>query len=305
MLKTIGMQRPIDSVKSRADALKERAMEVPPIRFAVTIFKELSNDDASHLAAGVAYYAVLSIFPLMLGLLALFTPFLASGTVRTELNDFFATYLPAGTDLLENNLRSTTQIRGVLSLISVLLLFWSASAVFGAISRAINRAWDIRDHRPFYIKRAMYLGMALAVSLLIILSLAGSLALEVLGNTTVADNAAFNIFSNPIVELASRGVAFLIVLGVLLVMYKYIPDTVTEWRNIWPGALTAAVLFEIAKWGFVVYLANFANYTRVYGSVATTIIFLVWLYFSAFILIIGAEVCAELTRKRMENRKPA
>jgi len=92
--------------------------------------------------------------------------------------------------------------------------------------------------------------------------------------------------------MGSRLLAFLLVLAVFLLLYKLVPFTKTYWHYIWPGALLAAVLFEIARTLFVFYLENFANYQLIYGSIASIIILLVWIYYSAFIMVSGGDrVC--------------
>ena len=86
--------------------------------------------------------------------------------------------------------------------------------------------------------------------------------------------------------------------AVFLLLYKLIPNTRTYWRDIWPGALLAAVLFEIARALFIFYINNYANYQLIYGSIASIIVLLVWIYYSAFIMILGAEFAFQYGRTR-------
>jgi membrane protein len=86
-------------------------------------------------------------------------------------------------------------------------------------------------------------------------------------------------------------------------IYKYMPNTRTYWNYILPGAILAAFLFEVAKQVFIIYLNNFANYQNIYGSLASVIILLVWIYYLALILVIGAEFSSEYTRTRRGCRK--
>ena len=99
-------------------------------------------------------------------------------------------------------------------------------------------------------------------------------------------------------DVGSRLVAFLLILAVFLLIYKTIPNTRTYWRYIWQGALLAAVLFELARTLFIFYLENFANYQLIYGSIASIIVLLVWIYYSAFIMILGAEFTFQYGRMR-------
>jgi membrane protein len=98
--------------------------------------------------------------------------------------------------------------------------------------------------------------------------------------------------------VASRLVAFLLILVVFLFLYKFIPFTKTYWRDIWPGALLAAILFEIARTLFIFYINNLANYQLIYGSIASIIVLLVWIYYAAFIMILGAEFTFQYGRMR-------
>ena len=106
------------------------------------VFKEMGDDDATHLAAGVAYYAMFSLFPLLMGLLAISGSVLASEGLERRFVDFVTANLPGSRDLVSENVSQVIQFRGVLGIGAVLGLLWSASAVFGAITRAVNRALE-------------------------------------------------------------------------------------------------------------------------------------------------------------------
>ncbi len=268
------------------------------MQLVVRTIQELGDDDATHMAAGVAYYAILSLFPLLLGLIALFSLLLESETVQENLFDFFQTYLPSSTDVLESNIKAVIRLRGGLGLLSLIGLLWASSAIFGAITRAVNRAWDIDHDRPFYIAKLRHLVMALGVGILFLLSLSATTALEVLGRVELPFVGRLSFLENAAINLGTRFLPFLFTITIFLIIYKFIPNTKTFWRYVWPGALLAAILFEIAKSLFVFYLNNFADYQAVYGSVGAVIALLVWTYISAFVLILGAEFSSEYGRLR-------
>jgi len=180
-----------------------------------------------------------------------------------------------------------------MSLRVIVLFLWGASAMFRAISRAINRSWDIRQYRNFFIRKARELGMVLGIGILFLLSLGASTIISILRGVLRLPAADLLI-----VNVGGRLVAFLLVLAVFLLLYKLIPNTRTYWHYIWPGALLDAVLFEIARTLFVFYLESFANYQLIYGSIASIIVLLVWIYYSAFIMIPGAEFTFQYSRIR-------
>ena len=171
---------------------------------------------------------------------------------------------------------------------SIIGLFWTGSAVFGAISRAVNRAWDVHQDRPFYVAKPRQLAMAAGVGVLFLLSMSTTTALQFLGG--ILENAGVNA--------VTRILPFFFTLAIFLAIYKFIPNTKTFWRYVWPGALLAAVLFEVGKSMFVYYLDNFSNPELVYGSLGSVIALLGWIYISAFILILGAEFASEYGRMR-------
>ena len=275
-----------------------RLLRYPPLALVYRTVRELNDDDATHMAAGVAYYAILSLFPLTIGLLAVINPVLESEAVKTELLHFFQTYLPGSADTLEANLESTERIRGILGVIGLVGLFFMASAIFGAISRAVNRAWDIHEDRPFHIDKLHHLAMAFGVGLLFLLSLSATTALQFVDNfdSHVTDRVQF--LQDGLTATAARALPFLFSFGIFLVIYKFIPNTKTYWRYVWPGAVLAAVLFEVGKGLFLFYLDTFANYQRVYGSLGSVVVLLTWTYASSFILLVGAEFSSEYERMR-------
>jgi len=288
------MVNQIKHLKARLQKVKDRLLKIPAVRLISRTAEKLGDIDATHRAASVAYYAFLSIFPLLLGLIALFGFFLPSVNLQDELLKFVGENIPGATSILKQNIASIIELRGAMGVLSIVILFWGASAMFTAISLAINRAWDIhRYHRSFFIRKGSELGMVFGIGILFLLSLGASAIISILRG--VLNLPATDLI---ILNIGSRLVAFLLILTVFLLLYKLIPNTRTYWRYIWPGALLAAVLFEIARTLFVFYLENFANYQLIYGSIASIIILLVWIYYSAFIMILSAEFTFQYGRMR-------
>jgi membrane protein len=277
---------------------ERRLFANPAVGLVYRTLREMSADDATHMAAGLAYYAVLSLFPLTVGLISLLGMVLDSETLEGEVFIFFQTYLPGSKELLSANINAAGNIRGFLGVISFLGLFWSASLLFGAISRSVNRAWDIHQDRPFYIDKLRHIAMAFSVAPLFLMSISTTAALQFLGNHDVPVIGRTAFLDHDWINILTRPLPFVFSLTIFLLIYKFTPNTRTYWQYVWPGALLAAVLFEVSKSVFVFYLDNFANYERVYGSMASVIVLLGWAYISGFILILGAEFSSEYGRMR-------
>jgi membrane protein len=278
------MVKTIKQLKARFLTFKDYWLKFGVVRLIAFTLKGSGNHDATQRAAGIAYYAILSIFPLLLGLIAVIGFFLPSLDVQAELLKFISQNMPGVTDIFQQNIVSIVNLRGPMSLLSVVLLFWGASSLFSSISLAINRAYEIRQYRSLLIRKASDLGMALSTGILFLLSLGVSAGLAIWRGVThmTAENLV-------IIDAAGRLAAFLLILVAFLLLYKLIPNTRTWWRDVWLGAFLAAVFFEIARTLFVFYLANFANYQLIYGSIASIIVLLIWIYYSAYIMILGAE----------------
>jgi membrane protein len=287
------MVNQIKHLKARLQRAKDRLLKIPVVQLVYRTAEGSGNHDVAHMAAGVAYYAFLSIFPLLLGLIALFGFFLPSVNLQDELLNYVGDNIPGATNILKQNITSIIELRGAMGVLSIVIFFWGASAMFRAVSRAINRAWDISRYRPFFIRKASELGMVFGIGILFLLSLGTSAIISILRG--VFDLPVADLI---IVDVSSRLVAFLLILAVFLLLYKLIPNTRTYWRYTWQGALLAAVLFEIARTLFVFYIENFANYQLIYGSIASIIVLLVWIYYSAFIMVLGAEFTFQYGRMR-------
>ena len=286
-------------IRVRARRLWRLFLAIPLAGLIYRTLREMGADDATHMAAGVAYYAVLSLFPLVVGLISLLGMVLDADNLEGEIFGFFQKFLPGSRELLEANINAAGNVRGVLGAVSFIGLFWSASLLFGAISRAVNRAWDIQRDRPFYIDKPRHIIMAVSVAPLFLMSFVTTAALEVLGNVDFPLIGRIAFLDNDGINLMTRPLPFVFSLAIFLLIYKFTPNTRTYWRYIWPGALLAAVLFEISKSVFVFYLENFASFEQLYGSLASIIVLLFWTYVSGLILIAGAEFSSEYGRMRV------
>ncbi len=266
------------------------------VRLTGRVIRELSADDSTHMAAGVAYYALFSLFPLLLGLTAVLSFFVESQEVRTDLTDFVTDYLPGSEELITDNLDAVVGLRGALGVFSILGLIWSASAVFGAITRAVNRAWDVHRDRPAYIGKPRQMLMAFGVGILFALSLGAAAVSRTAVRLAENDTVDLGFAAETLGRLLLQGASLALTVAIFLLVYKFMPNTKTYWRYVWPGAIVGAVLFEVAKGLFIVYVGSFSNFEHVYGSLAPVIALLLWAYVSSFILILGAEISSQYGR---------
>jgi membrane protein len=285
----------IRRISARFNRIKHQFLEYKIVIFVAALGKKMAQDDISNMAASVSYYAFLSLFPLILSLLAIFGQFFSSESITTGLINLISSYLPGSRDILSNNISDIVRLRGALGIVGVLGLLWSGSGVFSALTHAINKAWDNRYEHPFYIRKPREFLMIFVGGVLLILSLASTTFLARLGNLNLP-------FSGALVNIGTAVVAFIFSLVVIGGVHKFAPVTGISWRHIWPGSLLSTFLFETAKTGFVFYLNNFNQYDKVYGSIESVIILLVWIYFSAFILLLGSEFSSLVYRIKRDGK---
>ena len=263
------------------------------------------QDHGKDLSSAIAFWAFFSLFPLLLGMSALAGYFLKSMAAREQLFELVANSLPGSADLVQRNVDSVVAGRGTLGIAAIIGLLWSGSAVFGAITRAINRAVGARRKHPFFLSKLRYFFMALASTLLLGLSIGTSAALEVVASLDFTVLERLGIDPESINQVAGTLTGLALTFLTFALIYKVTPYVDIRWRQVVPGALLGALVFELVKRGFLFYLARVANFEAVYGSLSSIIVLLLWLYVSAWVLIIGAEYNIVRWHERHGETDPA
>jgi membrane protein len=271
---------------------KDRILGNNLVKFLMRVFQEFGDDDGPTMAASISYYVFLSAFPLILALIGLLGYVLPSASVQEQLFAYFRSNIPGAVDVLQNNIEQVISYRGTLGIVGIIGLLWSGSGAMGAISHSINRSWDIYREIQFYLSIPRNIGLTIGIGILFFLSLSASIIFNFvpLQNIPVVGSA--------LVQIGIRAISFFLVWAIFLILFKLIPNTKTYWRHIWFGSLVTAVLFEVGSTLAFFYLNNFSNYKIVYGPIASVILLLVWIYYSAIIFIIGSEFTSEYGRLR-------
>jgi membrane protein len=274
------------AVSHGISSLHKRLERIPAFLLVERVILEFGADEATIRAGAISYFVLLSIFPLLLGLVSILGFFLPDAAVRQSVGDALRRALPGSYSFVEQTLDNVIQARGSTGIISLLLLIWSGSNLFGNVRRALNRAWDVQRARPFLLARAIDLGMVVLAGVLIIISV----------STTTISQFFRQSSGLSVVYIGGKILAYLLAFGVFLLVYKYMPNTKTYWRWTWPGAFVMATFFQAGALAFVFYVDTFTNYQLIYGSLGSVIVLLFWIYLSAMIIILGAELNSELYR---------
>jgi membrane protein len=262
--------------------------------------REFSDDHVTDLAAALTYYGVLAIFPMLIVILSVLG--LIGDSVTQPLLQNLATVAPGpAKSILTSsitNVQSHQGTAGVLFVVGLVLALWSASGYIAAFMRAANIIWDVPEGRPIYKTIPIRIGVTLITVVLLTLSavavvFTGSLAGK-LGQLIGVGSTAVMIW-----DIAKWPVLLLVVSGILAILYYAAPNVRQPgFRWLSPGSVLAVVLWLAASALFGLYVANFSNYNRTYGALASVIVFLIWLWITNIAILLGAELNAELERGR-------
>ncbi|AEV84352.1 ribonuclease BN [Actinoplanes sp. SE50] len=262
--------------------------------------KQFSQDNLSDWAAALTYYGVLSIFPGLLVIVSLLGMLNSNGqkTVQDAVHQLAPN--PQLQDMVNTVL---TQVQdpgkaGLAAIIGVLVAFWSASGYTAAFMRASNAVYDVPEGRPIWKTLPIRVGVTAVVGIMLVVSAAiviftGDLA-RIVGDKIGLGSAAVATWN-----IAKWPVLLVLISLMFAILYWASPNAKTgSFRWVSPGGLFAVLLWILASVAFALYLANFANYNKTYGTLGGVIAFLVWMWISNIAILLGAELDAELQRGR-------
>ncbi|HUX87444.1 MAG TPA: YihY/virulence factor BrkB family protein, partial [Chloroflexota bacterium] len=241
---------------------------------------------------------LLSVFPLILGIVAIFGFVFNDPAVRAQFINSVAALFPDSANLVESTIEQIVRGRGAASVVAVVSLIWFGSGVFGAIAQALDVIWQVPRERGLIQSAVLGVVMVLGVGVVFLAVLVLSAALSVAASFQIPF-LGWSLANIPFLfAFLSLILPWVVTFVIFAVVYKYVPNTSLSWKDAWPGAVLASVLIEVSQQLFVWYLRNFAAFNAVYGSIGTVIVFLTWADYAAIVLLIGAEFNATLARHR-------
>jgi membrane protein len=294
----------IDSLRNQWEGYWERIQGFPffnnpffrnGVAVISRMLKQVGKHEIAFRSAALAYYGLLSLFPLLLFLVFLGSQFLESQDAQIALKKSITEFLPAVADTVKQVVDQTIRARGSIGLIGGIGLLWTASTLFNQLTTSLNIIWGARP-RPFWRRRLIALISVLTVAILFILSIALSAlaAIPWPGQGTV------------IWQWLNFSVGLGITILLFWLLYHTIPNVKIYVKASLGGAILSAILWQAAKTVFAWYLASgFNTYGTIYGSLASVIALVLWVYISALILFLGAEFGASLQREVWPGKRKA
>jgi membrane protein len=265
-----------------------------------------NSDDLTH-AASIAYYSLLSFFPFLLLLVSVLGVITSRPEVRLATLNFVLRYFPAKLDFVASQLQALQKTRVTLGVFGIVALTWASLGFFSAISTAVNHAWKVERQRSYLKHKLVAFLMMATACLLVILTVFVFSASQVVGASWfggVADRfpRLMSLRGGSVNWAATSS----LILGVGLIFY-FVPNAKVRFRDVWVGAVLTGLLWRAAFAGFSYYVRDMSRYS-IHGSIGAVVVFLVWVYISAVILLYGVEFTAaysRLLRNRAEEAPAA
>ncbi|MCV0403298.1 MAG: YihY/virulence factor BrkB family protein [Chloroflexi bacterium] len=246
------------------------------------------NHQALQYAGSMAYFAVLSVFQLLVLGVVVGSIFLGEGEARRFIVEQAEAGSPLDGDTVGGIIDSVIESRGSMTIISVGFLAWSALGVFSAISTGIGRVFENAPPRPFIKDKLIGLFLMALTGILAV----GSVVIGIV--TGILQEAAADVVAGvpgggTALWLIGFAVPIILIFLAFWVIYRVVPNRPVTWGEVLPGAIVAAILWTILRFGFTWYATSVANYESAFGPISTGITLLVFLYFASIIVLLGAE----------------
>jgi membrane protein len=271
-----------------------------------TTFWDWTDDKAQRMGAALAYYTVFSLAPLLVIAIAVaafaFGEDAARGHIVSQIGGLVGDQAArAVQDMIENASRKK-ESGVVASAVGLVMLLFGASGVFGELQDSLNTIWGVKP-RPglgfvdMVRNRFASFTMVIGIGFLLLVSLILSAALAAL-STRLGGGAREDVM-----QAINALVSFAVITVLFAAMYKYVPDVRLQWRDVWMGAVVTSVLFTLGKFAIGLYLGR-SSVASAYGAAGSLVIMLIWVYYSAQILLFGAEFTKVYARRYGSGIRP-
>ncbi|MDW8798349.1 YihY/virulence factor BrkB family protein [Staphylococcus pseudoxylosus] len=257
----------------------------------------IGKDDASGLSAQLSYYFMLSLFPMLLFLLSIVP---VVGVKQSTIRDMIKDHVPPAyasqvADIIGDIMSNAS---GSILSVGLILALWSASNGMTALMNSFNVAYDVEDSRNFIVSKLFSvlftLAMIIVMPVALVLPTFGQQIGDLLFGPLGLGEQVKWVF-----DTIRYVLPVIVVLIAFMVLYTLAPNVKIKLMSVIPGAIFATIVFLAGSYLFGIYISNFSNYSKTYGSIAGIIILMLWLYITGFIIIIGAEINAIFHQRKV------
>jgi membrane protein len=268
--------------------------------FLKQVFQEWNEDRVPRLAAALAYYTIFSLAPLLIVAIAavgiVYSGQAAESAIIGAVSDSIS---PSAADVVQGLINNAYEAEGsvISTLISIGLVIFTSTILFDQLQSALNTIWDVEPEEgggivQILLRKAISFGMVLIIGLLLLISLIAS--------TAISAAAVYATELVPGVEFLIRIANFAIAFGVTMLLfaaiYRLLPNAKIAWRDVWVGSAITALLFSIGRFVLALYLGTTST-TSVYGAAGSFVLILLWVFYSAQLILLGAEITQVYARR--------
>ena len=256
---------------------------------------ELYDSDGLTHAASIAYYTLLSFFPIMLLALSILGEMTSDPADRDAVVRFVFRYFPRQFGFISGQLDAFQTTPVTFGFWGIVALVWASLGVFNAVTSAVNHAWTVEKRRSFLKHRLVGFLMMVSAGLVLVLGLVIA-SLVRLAETRLGEALLRSPWLDNLSGVFASYLSTLLLIGCVALVFYFIPNTKVRFRDVWPGAILVGVLWRVALRLFSWYAADLATWNVIHGSIAAVVVFLLWIYVSAVILLYGVEMTASYAR---------
>lgn len=290
-MKVIGRRAKI--IYTRLDKLSGGSLSV--IADAVRSFGDAQAPQA---AASMAYYAMFSLFPLIIALISAGSFLVNRDWVMSRVVGAITGVLPVSQTLIQQNISRVFELRGAVGIAGLVGLIWSASGVFTSLVFNVNRAWSHAPGRGFIRQRLIAVSMVVILILLVITSVLANGLLSLLPTLNLPFGSAVGLSQQTVVRTISSVAPYFFILLMFLGIYRWLPTPKVSWRATIIGAAVATAGLGLSTKCFTLYLTSgLVNYQLVYGSLGAIVALLFYVYIGSQIVLFGAHLTASIDRR--------
>jgi membrane protein len=268
------------------------------------VFIRMGNDNLTLVAAGVAFYGLLAIFPALGALVAIYGLVADPNNVMQTAAQI-SSFIPAEaakliTDALQKLVSASKPSLNMTAIIAIIIALFSARSGMGSLMTGLNIACEVPEKRSFIMQQVIALALTLGAVIFAVVALA-----TVAGVPVVLKFLPLGAFTETLISLLRWPLLAVLIFIGLAVIYRFAPSLpLPQWRFFSRGAIAAAILWIAGSALFSLYVSKFGDYDATYGSLGAVAILMLWLWLSALIVLLGATVDAEIDRKEEESPHP-
>ncbi|HEY3280847.1 MAG TPA: YihY/virulence factor BrkB family protein [Armatimonadota bacterium] len=254
------------------------------------VWRRYGQDQGSLMAAALSFFTLLSLIPLLAMAVSVLAFILSDEGARRQTLHTIGTLLPTQAKDINNLVQGLVEGRARAGGLALAGLLWTSSQLFTNLESALGAVWDVQERRGWLRSHLTALGVMLLTGLMLVVSAGATAVLALIRGMRLT---MFGIHPGDLPyfwDVLGHGIGLIASVGLFLVIYKLTPPVEVHWKPALVGAVFAGIAFEAAKQLFGWYLAHFGHYNAVYGSLGSLIILVTWVYYSATILVLGAEV---------------